>query len=261
MKLIDTHCHIDTELFAENIDTFLQNSTEKGVTDFVVPGYIAKGWDNLLALSSRYTNIHPAPGLHPLYLSYHKKEDLFKLDQLCRQKLPVAIGEIGLDFYYPDTDRDKQTDLFKQQLYLAAKFQLPVLLHIRKAHDQVQSILRKMHFKNGGIVHAFNGSRQQADKYTELGFKLGYGGNITYDKATRIRKLAAELPLSAIVLETDAPDMPLAHRKEAPNSPEYLPEILETLIKLRTESKEKIVQQININVQEALPGIFEQCTN
>ena len=128
---------------------------------------------------------------------------------------------------------------------------MPVILHVRKAHDQVLAILKRLSIR-GGIVHAFNGSRQQADHYLKMGFKLGYGGTLTYERANRIRKLASELPLTAIVLETDAPDMPLAGRRDKINSPEYLPEILDTLVSLRPESKEEIAAQTSANARQVL---------
>lgn len=258
MNLIDTHCHLDHPSFSTELGIILQRAANSGVTDFVVPGCVAKSWDTIIALSSQYSHIHPAPGLHPLYLTHHHEKDLIALEQLCCQKIPIAIGEIGLDFYHHKNNELEQRTLFKRQVNIANEHNLPILLHVRKAHDQVQSIISKGGFTKGGIVHAFNGSRQQADKYIELGFKLGYGGRLTYPTAKRIRTLAAELPLSSIVLETDAPDMPLFCKQDEKNSPEYLSEIFETLAELRHEDRVELAKQLNANVKEVLPLISKQ---
>ena len=256
--IIDTHCHLDIAIFKERLADILLCSMNKGVSDFVIPGYISSGWDEIINVSIKYKNLHAAPGLHPCYVNEHGTEDLKNLNTLCQTGIPIAIGEIGLDFHCSPNNEHAQKQFLEQQIHIAKNHNLPILLHVRKAHDQVASIIRKLKFLNGGIVHAFNGSLQQANTYLQMGFKLGYGGNITYQRATRIRKLAAELPLSAIVLETDAPDIPLANRREAPNSPEYLPEILHTLSTLRPESKEEIAKQTSLNVKEVLTRIEKE---
>ena len=255
MKLIDTHCHLDTFHFQHNLLELLKKCVSLGVTDFIVPGYIGLGFRRIASLSDQHDSLHAALGLHPLYLEQHTEEHLELLEGLCSQKNVVAVGEIGLDFYHSNDKETEQRTLFEKQLDTAKKHDLPVLLHVRKAHDQVLSILRKKRFENRGIVHAFNGSRQQEDQYLALGFKLGYGGTITYERAIKIRKLAAELPLSSIVLETDAPDIPLAHRRDQINSPEYLPEILDTLAHLRKEGKDEIALQTTANAFEVLSSM------
>lgn len=251
-QIIDTHCHLDLSQFRPDLDRIVERSRGGGVSDFVIPGYISSGWDRILKLCCRKAFLHPALGLHPVYLSDHKPEDIDELRELSNREKLVAIGEIGLDYQEGLDKSEEQQELFQQQLLIASGADLPVLLHVRKAHDQVLAILRRHNLGRGGIVHAFNGSRQQADHYIKLGFKLGYGGTLTYDRARRIRKLAAELPLSAIVLETDAPDIPLAGRREHANSPEYLPEILDALASLRSESKEEIGAQTTSNARNIL---------
>ncbi len=255
LSIIDTHCHLDAAIFKNRFPEILRSAMAKGVTDFVIPGYISSGWDGLIEVCAKQPNLHAAPGLHPCYMSEHRAEDIEKLDTLCQTGVPIAIGEIGLDLQCSPTNMQDQQNFFEQQVHIARNHNLPILLHVRKGHDQVSSIIRRLKFLNGGIVHAFNGSLQQANTYLQLGFKLGYGGNITYERATRIRKLVVELPLAAIVLETDAPDMPLANRKEAHNSPEYLPEILDALSTLRPESKEEIAKQTCLNVKEVLKNM------
>ncbi len=251
-QIVDTHCHLDIPVFAKDLDEILQRARTAGVSDFVLPGYIATNWPRLLTLCRDHSFLHCAPGLHPNYLASHNENDLERLGEICRQEKIVAIGEIGLDFFYNTENETKQRKLFEAQLDLAQKHALPILVHARKSHDLVASILRRKNFSNGGIIHAFNGSRQQAEKYIDLGFKLGYGGTLTWSRAKRIRSLAASLPLSAIVLETDAPDIPLAGSLEKRNSPEFLPKILEELKNLRTESLEEIASQTTLNAQNIL---------
>lgn len=251
-EIIDTHCHLDLEQFQNDLDGILNRSRSGGVCDFVIPGYIESGWNGILTLCSRRPCLHPSLGLHPIYLDHHQPGNVTELRELSRRKKLVAIGEIGLDFQRGMERFEEQQELFEQQLAIADEADLPVLLHVRKAHDQVLATLRRSHFSKGGIVHAFNGSRQQADHYIKLGFKLGYGGTLTYDRAKRIRKLAVELPLNSIVLETDAPDIPLADRRGYANSPEYLPEILGVLASLRPESEQEIAAQTTINARQVL---------
>jgi len=250
--IIDTHCHLDLPQFQDDLEGILARSILGGVTDFVIPGYIASGWSRILQLCSRDSCLHPVLGLHPLYLHRHQPGDPAELQKLGREKKLVAIGEIGLDFQKGMENYKAQREIFEQQLAIADAANLPVLLHVRKAHDQVLATLRRSTFNNGGIVHAFNGSRQQADHYMKLGFKFGYGGTLTYDRARRIRKLAAELPLDTIVLETDAPDIPLACRRGDVNSPEYLPEILDALAAIRAESRAEIAAQTSANARQVL---------
>ncbi len=252
IEIIDTHCHMDVVQFRSDLDDVLNRSMSAGVTDFIIPSYVRTGWDRILEICTRSPHLHPCLGLHPAYCDLHRNEDVEELKELSIRKQLVAIGEIGLDFQQGHKREREQQHLFEQQLSIASEVDLPVLLHVRKGHDQVLETLKHKQFKNGGIVHAFNGSRQQADHYVKMGFKLGYGGTLTYDRAKRIRKLAAELPLTSIVLETDAPDMPLAGRREEINSPEYLPEILDILASLRPESKEEIAAQTSANARQVL---------
>lgn len=251
-QIIDTHCHLDIAIFRETFKQIIANSRTAGVSDFVLPGYIAAGWNNLLRLCKEYDFLHAAPGLHPLYLQHHCNDDLELLEAICQHEKVVAIGEIGLDLFRDKNSETEQRKLFETQIGFAKTFSLPILVHVRKAHDQVASIIRKTKFENGGIIHAFNGSKQQAENYINLGFKLGYGGTLAYSRANRIRNLAANLPLTSIVLETDAPDIPLPGRQDAANSPEYLPEILTALTELRPETREEIAAQTTINAQSIL---------
>lgn len=250
--LIDSHCHLDVEAFDADRTQVLRHCRALGVTELVVPAISADGWDRLLALAASEAGIHPALGLHPMFLERHGTDDIRRLaDYLARHDTVVAIGEIGLDFYLPEADRAAQLQLFQAQLVLAVNVGKPVILHVRKAHDEALACLRRQRVC-GGIVHAFSGSAQQARQYIELGFVLGFGGTLSYERAQRVRRLAQQLPLEAMALETDAPDMPLATHPGRRNSPEYLPEILTVLADLRGQSARDIALQTAENVRRVL---------
>lgn len=205
----------------------------------LVPAVDAAGIPALLALCRAEPGFYPALGLHPVYVEQHRPEDVdFVAAQIAEAK-PAAVGEIGLDFFVPGLDRGKQQTLFEAHLRLARAADLPVVLHVRKAHDQVLATLRRIKVR-GGFAHAFNGSMQQAQQYIDLGFRLGFGGTLTYDRSNRIRALAVELPLEAIVLETDAPDMVVSNHRGERNDPEYIVESLQVLAALRNATPQAI---------------------
>jgi len=251
MELIDTHCHLDVEEFDADRSDILQQCRSAGITRIVVPAIHAAGWNKLLQLCRKEAGLYPALGLHPVYIESHKDSDLVALKEMLQTEQPVAVGEIGLDFFLTELDRDRQQSIFEAQLQLAQAARLPVLLHVRKAHDQVLATLRRIRVI-GGIAHAFNGSLQQAQQYMELGFKLGFGGTLTYDRSSKIRQLAQELPVEAIVLETDAPDMVVAQHRGERNSPEYLTHILSALAELRQVNALTLAQQTTANACEVL---------
>lgn len=246
MELVDTHCHLDIEAFDVDRNQVLQRTRAAGVTRMVVPGVDAARWPGLLQLCRREAGVYPALGLHPVYLRQHRQQDLETLAGLIEQHRPVAVGEIGLDYFVPDLDREQQKVLFEAQLVIARDAGLPVILHVRKAHDQVLASLRRIRVK-GGTAHAFNGSVQQAQQYRDLGFMLGFGGMLTYERSRRIRGLAEQLPLEGMVLETDAPDMTVAAHHGERNSPEYLPDCLHALADVRAEDPEQIARQTSAN--------------
>jgi TatD DNase family protein len=183
--------------------------------------------------------IYPAWGIHPMYTPRAAESDIAILRRWLAEQRPVAVGEIGLDGFVPGLDMARQEWFLAEQLKLAREFDLPVLLHIRRAQDRVLKQLRRFGVR-GGIAHAFNGSRQQADAFIKLGFKLGFGGAMTFAGSTRIRALAADLPLEHIVLETDAPDIPPAW-SNARNTPAAVARYATVLAELRNETREVIV--------------------
>ncbi len=245
-KIIDSHCHLDMPAFDKDRQQVLENARAAGVMGFVVPGTTQKSWKKILRLSEQEKDVYPALGLHPYFCAEHSVGEVDQLRTLAASAKPIAIGEIGLDFFRPDLDEQRQLELLELQLQVARDLELPVILHTRKAHDQVLQLLKQYQPK-GGISHAFNGSWQQAKHYIDLGFCLGFGGMLTYERSHRLHKLARQIPLENIVLETDAPDMPGAAHRYQRNSPEYLPEVLEALAQLRPESKSQIARQTSLN--------------
>ena len=232
MELIDSHCHLDVSAFADDRQAVLARAHHSGVVGIVVPGIQAAGWQALLALCDEETGLYPALGLHPVFLDQHRPADLQLLEAELVAQRPVAVGEIGLDFHVDGLDRERQQQLFESQLLLASAAGLPVILHVRKAHDQVLATLRRVRVR-GGICHAFNGSLQQAYKYIEMGFVLGFGGMLTYARSSKLRRLVKELPLEHIVLETDAPDMTVSQHRGQRNSPQYLPYVMQAVAQIR----------------------------
>ncbi|MFZ1536522.1 MAG: TatD family hydrolase [Chromatiaceae bacterium] len=249
--LIDTHCHLDVSQFDPDRGQVLAQARDVGVSSILVPAIHAHGWQGLLALCQCEAGLFPALGLHPVYLENHQPEDLVELERLIATVHPVAVGEIGLDFFLPDLDRAQQQELFEEQLKLAARANLPVVIHARRSHDQVISCLRRIRTR-GGIAHAFSGSIQQAHQYFDLGFKLGFGGMLTFERSTRLRALAKALPLEALVLETDAPDLTVAAHQGERNSPAYLPDILLALSQVRGQDPEFIAAQTCRNAQAVI---------
>lgn len=253
--LIDTHCHLDAAEFGSDQDKLLQAAQAAGVTHIVVPAVERANFSSVRALCEHLPACSPAYGIHPMYVDHADENDLLVLRDYLRDGHPVAVGEIGLDFYIEHYDQAQQEHFFVEQLKLAREFDLPVLLHIRRAQDTVLKHLRRIRVR-GGIAHAYGGSRQQADEFIKLGFRLGFGGAMSYTRATRLRELAATLPLSSIVLETDAPDMPPAFiDRGQPNKPEHLQRIAQIFAELRGMTAWEIARVTTENALAVLPGL------
>ncbi len=251
---IDTHCHLDAAEFGDTQADIVRDAQAAGVNRIVIPSVARTNFDIVRALCEQYPDCAPAYGIHPMYTDDATPNDLDVLRDYLQQHQPVAVGEIGLDFFIQHYDQARQEHFFVEQLKLARDFDLPVLLHIRRAQDTILKHLRQIKVR-GGIAHAFNGSRQQADEFIKLGFKLGFGGAMTYPRATKLRELAATLPLDSIVLETDAPDIPPDFLERGlPNEPKYLPRMAQTLAELRGMSLEEIAQATTANALSVLPN-------
>ncbi len=252
--LIDTHLHLDAEEFDDDREAVLADARAAGVRHFVLPAAIAAHFDRVAALASANADIHPAYGIHPLYTDKAQDGDLERVDERLRESGTVAVGEIGLDHFVADLDRIRQETFFVEQLHLARRYDLPVILHLRRAQDEVLKHLRRIPV-SGGIAHAFNGSRQQAEAFIKLGFKLGVGGAMTYDGSKRIRALAASLPLDALVLETDAPDIPPAWASGQRNEPANLKRYAQLLAELRGIACEEVIEATGRNALAVLPRL------
>lgn len=252
MQLIDTHCHIDLNVFDDDRELLIDRGRSLGIDGMVLPGVCRTGWDHILRLSDAEVDIFPAIGLHPMYLNDHHASHLEELRELIRSGRLTAIGEIGLDYYRPGLCRRKQQELFEVQLEMADSAGLPVLLHVRKAHDQALATLRRCRFSHGGIVHAYSGSLQQAGHYIGLGFKISFCGTVTYDRAKKIRRLASELSLNDMVIETDSPDLPPAANNGERNVPANLIKVVETLAQIRQTPVEEIANATSRNAIDLL---------
>ena len=254
MQLIDSHTHLDFLDFDADRPQVLARSRALGVKQMVVLGVYQSNWQRLWDLVQTDSQLYAAFGLHPVYLDDHRPEHVIELGQwlsrLAQHPQVCAVGEIGLDYFLPELDRDGQQQLFEAQLQLAADFQLPALLHVRRSHAQVIATLKRIRLKRGGIIHAFAGSREEAREYIKLGFKLGLGGAATWPQALRLRKVMVDLPLEAIVLETDSPDMAPAMYPNQRNSPEHLPDICQALAEVVGVSPERLAEATTANACE-----------
>ena len=254
MGLIDSHTHLDFPDFDADRQQLLTRSKALGVERMVVLGVYQRNWQRLWDLVQTDHQLYAAFGLHPVYLNEHRPEHVTELGQwlsrLAGHPQLCAVGEIGLDYYLPELDREAQQQLFEAQLQLAADFQLPALLHVRRSHAQVIATLKRFKLQRGGIVHAFAGSREEAREYIKLGFKLGLGGAATWPQALRLRKVIVDLPLDAIVLETDSPDMAPAMYPGQRNSPEHLPDICQALAEVMGISPQRLAEVTSANARQ-----------
>lgn len=252
--LIDTHCHLDAAEFDADRDEVHAAALAAGVERIIVPNVTVGTLKAAKTTVERYPGCVAAYGIHPLYVMQAPDGDLNILrDWLSREKA-VAVGEIGLDFYVTEVDPARQEFFFVEQLKLAREFDLPVILHVRRAVDAILKQLRRFR-PRGGIAHAFNGSRQQADEFIKLGFALGFGGAMTFSGSTRIRELARTLPAEAIVLETDAPDIPPAWLNGGRNSPAELARIADVLAELRGIPRAEVIAMTGTNACRVIPGL------
>ena len=252
--LIDTHIHLDAHEFDPDRCALVARARAAGVGGFVVPAIGVDNFSSVAALADARAGLWCAYGIHPLQAQRAAAGDLEVLDQRLACGEAVAVGEIGLDFFVADADPERQISCFQAQLHLARRHDLPVILHARRAVEAVLQSLRRTPV-SGGIVHAFNGSLQQARAFLTLGFRLGFGGAMSYPGSTRIRRLASELPLEAIVLETDAPDMAPEWARGRRNLPEYLPRLAAVLADLRGIPVEEVIAATACNARAALPKL------
>ncbi len=268
----DTHCHLDAAEFDADRDAVRDRARQLGVHRCVIPAVQAAHWDTVAQLAERHDDAY-ALGIHPLYVPQAQEQDLEALDRAlsARRDDPrlVAVGEIGLDFFVPalctPEMRERQWFFYTAQLKLAAAHRLPVILHVRRSADVLLKGLRQCAVPSG-IAHAFNGSAQQAQSFLDLGFALGFGGTLTYERSLQLRRLARALPLSALVLETDAPDIPpqwlyktaeqrAAGAPQGRNSPAELPRMAQEMAALRGLELTALAHATTQNAQRVLPKL------
>ncbi|MEB0044196.1 MULTISPECIES: TatD family hydrolase [unclassified Pseudomonas] len=254
MELIDSHTHLDFPDFDEDRAAVLAESRALGVRRIVVLGVYQGNWQRAWDLVQSDPDLHAAFGLHPVYLNDHRPEDVRELSdwltRLAGHRQLCAVGEIGLDYFIETLDRQRQQTLFDAQLRLAADFNLPALIHVRRSHAAVIATLKRFRLKRGGIIHAFAGSQEEAREYLKLGFKLGLGGAATWPQALRMHRVLAQLPLESVVLETDAPDMAPSMFAGQRNSPAHLPAICAALAAIMAISPEQLAAASTTNACE-----------
>lgn len=259
---IDTHCHLDAPTLIDSAALHVQLAKAAGVRQIVLPTVHRENLERVVALARQHANCSYALGIHPSYVVDAEEDDLHFLRQLVEECLSdpqfIGLGEIGLDFFKPERRtpdaREKQHHFFETQLKMAAEFELPVLLHLRRAQDEILKHLRAQTWC-GGIAHAFSGSEQQANAFIDLGFKLSFSGTFTHERAHKLRHLAKTLPLDVFVLETDAPDLPPAWLGDEQNTPKEVVRIGETLAELRGVSPEVIAEATTRNALSVLPRL------
>jgi TatD DNase family protein len=259
--LIDTHCHLDAIEFDSDRDLIATLAKQQGICAIVVPAVARNNFDAVISLSKQQKHCLFALGIHPMYVSDALIDDIDVLKTYVNDNNPVAIGEIGLDYFVTKNNIAQQTYFFTEQLKIAKQHNLPVILHVRHAIDDVLKHLRRYQV-NGGIAHAFNGSFQQAEQLIGLGFKLGFGGAMTYSRALKIRELATKLPLEAIVLETDSPDIPPEWiASTGRNTPLELHRIAQVLADLRQVNVSQVLDITSANAVKVLPKLLDLCTS
>jgi len=246
--LIDSHCHLDAPEFDHDRDAVIERARAIGVVDQIVPAITAQSWPKLRALCAERSGLHPAYGLHPMFLAEHRDEHLDALRALLEATRAVAVGECGLDFHVEGLDAQRQQFLFEEQLKVARDFDLPVIVHARKAVDAVLATLRRVGGLRG-VVHSFSGSEQQAEQLCKLGFHLGIGGPVTYDRAQRLRRNVATMPIEFLLLETDAPDQPDAFHRGERNEPSRLTLVRDCIAGLRAISPDALAAATSANAK------------
>ena len=246
MELIDSHCHLDDDRFDADRDQVVARARALQINKIVVPATTANRWDRVKQIAGTYKGIYPAYGLHPMFIEQHQTAHLGELDEWLDREKPVAVGECGVDFYDSRVDQKWQFQLFNEQLQLAINHRLPVIVHVRKAMDEVIRLLRKNR-PPGGVIHSFSGSLQQAQQLIDLGFKLGIAATVGFERAKKLRAVVASVPAHGLLIESDAPDQPGAYHRGELNEPAYIVEHLKTVAELRDISEQELIEILRRN--------------
>ena len=247
MSLTDSHCHLDDDRFDQHRDRIVDNARALGIDRIVIPSTTANRWPKVKQVAESYTGAYPAYGLHPMFIEQHQVAHLSELDEWLDREKPLAVGECGLDFYQSRVDEKWQIQLFSEQVQLAKNHRLPLIVHARKAMDEVISLLRRS-APMTGVIHSFAGSLQQAEQLIDLGFKLGIAATVSFERAKKLRSVVAKIPEHGLLLESDAPDQPGVNHRGELNEPSFIVEHLATIAELRGISEtqlSKILQKNN----------------
>jgi TatD DNase family protein len=245
-ELVDTHAHLDDNSFDADRGAMFERAAQAGVRRWIVPAIDRGNWEAIEHLCAAREGVYPAYGLHPLFLAHHREDHLAELPGWLAAKRPVAVGEIGLDFYVEGLDPERQRHFFVRQLHIAKEHNLPVIVHARRAFEETIHTLRRIGGLHG-VVHSFSGSEEQARQLFEMGFHIGIGGPVTYDRANRIHRVVKQMPLEWLLLETDSPDQPCAHHRGERNEPAYMVDVLETIAALRETDPGEIARVTTAN--------------
>ena len=248
MKLIDSHCHLDDDRFDERRQDVIAQAAAVNVTRMVIPATTANRWEKVKQVCEGHDGLYPAYGLHPMFIEQHQVNHLRELDEWLEREQPIAVGECGIDFFDSRVDEKWQLQLFREQLQLANNHHLPLIVHVRKAMDEVISLLRKQ-ARFGGVVHSFSGSQQQAQQLHDIGFKLGIAATLSFERAQKLRKVVAAMPDDALLIESDAPDQPGANHRGQLNEPGFIVEHLQSMAEVRNCGVEDLAATLNRNAE------------
>lgn len=256
MQLIDTHCHLDFPVFDETREVQLAAWRQLGVGEYIIPAVGEENWGRVMALADQHTGMAYGLGIHPWHVGTQREGALARLRALLASQPRglVAVGECGLDLR-SQVPQAGQVESFEAQVKLAMEFDLPLIVHSVRANDSVAKILRRLKPARGGVIHAFGGSLQQAETFWQLGFRLGIGGVISYERANKTREAVRTMPLEALLLETDAPDMPLQGQQAGPNTPASLLIIIQLLAQLRQQPLADVASVLRESTLQAFPRL------
>lgn len=246
-RLFDSHVHLDAPEFDADRARVLHDARAAGVAEMLIPAVTAASWPKLHDLCESEAGLHPAYGLHPCYLEQHSDEDLTALEDWLHTHPAAAVGECGLDAFEPDPER--QLRLLQGQFEIAHRFDLPLVLHARRAFEEMILAVRRFGKPLRGVVHSFSGSAEQARELWKLGLFVGIGGPVTHERARRLRRVVASVPAESLLLETDAPDQPGARHKGERNEPAFLVEVLQCVAELRNEDPDELARTTTINAR------------
>lgn len=246
--IIDSHCHIDFDVFDIDRDAVLKHASSLGIHKIIVPGVMQNTWQKIKDCCDNYPQLYPCYGLHPYFIHQHSTEDLDKLSGWVQDNKAVAIGECGLDYYLKNLDKASQQFYFEKQLDIAIEHNLPVVIHARKStEDVIMAIKQRPSLR--GMIHSYSGSYEQAIQLIDRNFFLSFGGPVTYEKSTKLRKIVASLPLESILVETDAPDQPTAHAKNSRNEPANITEVIQSIAHLHGSDTDEVARITSENAK------------